>query len=129
MNVFLSICLTLCIQETFVKSEDPDEMHNAAFHQGLHFCYCNYQGQKNTSTFGDFATCDPLGYIMDNLIHITFIHRTLVKSAKRKFNFLISKPKHKLKLMGKKIFTILRTCVYKWENPSEYKGLNISFKF
>ena len=56
-------------------------------------------------------------------LHIKYAaYMTLVKSAERKFNFLISQPKHMLwvlndtvllakhmlKLMGKKIFTILR---------------------
>ena len=32
------LILTLCILSTFANSEDPDDMlHNAAFHQGLHF--------------------------------------------------------------------------------------------
>ena len=35
--------------------------------------------------------------------------RTLVKSVYRKTNFLISQPKHMLKLMGNKLFTILRS--------------------
>ena len=34
--------------------------------------------------------------------------RPLVKSVYRKINFLISQPKHVLKLMGKDIFSILR---------------------
>ena len=64
----------------------------------------------------------------DMYINSVYLFRTLVKSAQQKFNFLISQPKHvvgtqknrhnetvllntqqvMLKLMGKKILTILR---------------------
>ena len=54
------------------------------------------------------ACLDPALYDLFLLIaNINF--RPLVKSAYRKINFLISQPKHLLKLMGKEIFMILRS--------------------
>ena len=44
---------------TLANREDPDEMHNAAFHQGIH---CLLKQKLSL----EFITCDPLIYTMDH---------------------------------------------------------------
>ena len=49
------------------NSKNPDEIHTSAFHQGLH-CLLRLDQTSGTeiNCNSEYATCDPLNYIMDN---------------------------------------------------------------